>query len=53
VIIPQAGQGLVPPPAQGAIAAAGGGLRRAGALGRVDGFGLDELANGVTGAGSA
>ncbi len=39
--------------AWGAIAAAGGGLRGSGALGPVDGFGLDELQAGVADAGIA
>lgn len=37
--------------AWGAMRAAAGGLRASGALGPVDGFGLDELAEGVAGAG--
>ncbi len=39
--------------AWGAITAAGGGLRGRGALGPVDGFGLDELQDGVADAGIA
>ena len=39
--------------AWGAISAAGGGLRGSGALGPVDGFGLDELEAGVAEAGIA
>jgi len=39
--------------AWGATTAAAGGLRSAGALGPVDGFGLDALAEGVAGAGIA
>ena len=37
--------------AWGAMRAAGGGLRGSGALGPVDGFGLDELEAGVADAG--